>query len=344
MGNEIDRKYIGSAIDDLTSLLGVKEEIPGEIVVRPLRNGNIKECVQNVANYLGLPISVNLIIGSTFESRQLSKTNRAGRGIGGITAQVSIPSYVPAYGTPGLQNFLITVKVSENCVEHPETFAGIVAHELSHIVLHSLFHKEKDNEFYVDLVAMILGFSRVMKIGRTVTNIENGLLTTKTLTTTYGYLTDQLFDFAYSRLDSVRKENINSKKQLVKKLNKYEKQISSYKSEFARFSRYMEYIDKEHKKNFNREDTSQIIKFHQPSYTDHFNVVVRTNEEKLRDVMAFCGSLIHYTPGNLSLLRKFEEEINGFVSYLNREYSLLTNDISTLRKYVSFFYKVKMNL
>jgi hypothetical protein len=344
MENKIDRKYIGSAIDDLISLLGVKEEIPHEIISKSLRSGNIKECVQNLASYLGLPISINLIISNTFESRQLSKTNRAGRGMGGITAQVSIPSYVPAYGSPGLQNFPITVTVSENCVDHPETFAGTMAHELSHILLHSLFHKEKDNEFYTDLVALILGFSRVMKIGRKVIDIKSGLFTTKTLTTTYGYLTDQLFDFAYSRVDSIRKENINSKKQLIKKLNKYGRQISSYKRELARFNRYMEYIDKTKKKNFNGEDAWQIIKFHQLSYTDHVNAVMKTNDEKLREVTAFCESLIHYTPRNLSLLRKFEEEIDGLIIYLNKESNLLTNDIRILRKYVNFLHKVKWNL
>ncbi len=343
MGNGIDREYISFAIDDLISHLGVKEEITGEIITNPLRSGNIKECVQNIANYLGLPISVNLLISNTFASRQLSKTNRAGRGMEGITAQVHIPSYVPAFGTPGLQNFPITVQVSENCAEHPETFAVIMAHELSHILLHSLFHKEKDNEFYADLVVMLLGFSRFMKTSRKVVNIENGLFTTKTMTTTYGYLSDELFNFAYSRVNSVRNENINSKRQLVKKFGHYRKQVSSYKREFTRFNRYMEYIDTEQKKEFKREDIPQIIEFHQPSYADHLNVVMRTHEERLRRIMVFCGNLIHYTPGNMSLLRKFEEEIDSSITHLNGDVSLLTSNIYTLRKYINFFRRIRLN-
>lgn len=343
MGSEIDDEYIYLAIDDLISYLGVKENIASEVITNPLRSGNIKECIQNIANYLGLPISVNLLINNTFTSKQLSKTNRAGRGIEGIIAQVHVPSYVPAFGTPGLQNFPITVQVSENCAERPETFAVIIAHELSHILLHSLLHKEKDNEIYVDLVVILLGFSRFMKTGRKVVSVENSPFTTKTMTTTYGYLSDDLFNFAYHRVNSILNDNINSKRQLVKKFGHYRKQVSSYKRKVTGFNRYMEYIDTQKKEEFKKEDIPQIIEFHQPSYADRLNAVMRTHEERLRRIMVFCGNLIHYTPGNMSLLSKFEEEIDSSMTHLNSDASLLTSNIYTLRKYINFFRRIILN-
>ena len=178
MDSNIDNKYISNAIDELINVLGIKERIPLEIIRKPFHAGNIKGCIENIANYLGLPIIVNLSYvpagyqqrnsGNGFESSALATTDHTSRGVKGITAQVSIPSYLPLYGTSGLQGFPISVKISDNCRRYPQTFVAVMAHELSHIVLHSLRHKEKDNEFYTDLTAMILGFSNVMRNGRKV--------------------------------------------------------------------------------------------------------------------------------------------------------------------------------
>jgi len=157
MDSNIDKKYISNAIDELIKLLGIKEEVPIQMILDPFHAGKVKESIETIANYLGLPIAVNLSYvpagyqkrnsGNRFESSALAKTNHAGRGVEGITAQVSIPSYLPLYGASGLQGFPISVKISDNCRRYPQTFVAVMAHELSHIVLHSLWHKEKDNEF-----------------------------------------------------------------------------------------------------------------------------------------------------------------------------------------------------
>jgi len=342
MNNEIDHHYIDSAIEYLSSLVGVKEQIPNDKIDIRLHSGNMTAYAENIANHLGLPIRIDLIISDEFQSRQLS-TTKSGHGISGITAQVSIPSYIPAYGTPALQNYPITVRVSEKCLDHPGTFACILAHEFSHIILHSMSHPEKDNEFYTDLVAMLLGFSRVMKSYRKTVDIQNGILTTKTTTTTYGYLNDDLFNFAYRKIDAIRKTGINLKTQVIKKLDKYQKYISLYKSEYNRFNKYLTYIDKEKKKNFNKEDIQQIIRFHLPEYSDHVNSIVKTSEENLSHMLGFCGGLVHYTSGISNLLQKFEQDIDVFVTGLKKDYSLLINDIDTLRKYVNIIHRVKLN-
>jgi hypothetical protein len=106
--------------------------------------------------------------GEGFSSTHLVKTDSKGRGVAAITAQVSIPSYLPFYGSAGMVNYPIRVQVRENCNEHPMTFVSVMAHELSHVVLHSMRHNERQNEFYTDLTAMMLGFSDVMKLGRKV--------------------------------------------------------------------------------------------------------------------------------------------------------------------------------
>lgn len=349
--DNIDDKYISNAIDELINLLGIKEGIPVETILKPLLDGNIKGCVENMANYLGLPIVVNLSYSDKFESRSLAKTDYAGRGVEGITAQVSIPSDLPFYGTSRLRHFPISVKVSGNCQRHPETFMTIMAHELSHIVLHSLWHKEKDNEFYTDLTAMILGFSRVIKNGRKVVETKENFASVETLTTTYGYLSDEQFNFASNKIKEILKENINSyndsKKKVFQKLTAYRKLLSSYKKELFRFEKFVEYLDKNQNKRIRKEDTPKIVLFHQLNYTNKFTAVVRSNEEKLKEINDFCVGLPrytqHYTQPRLNSLRKFDEEIDTLISNLKREFDLLNNDVSILRKYVGFFYKCKSN-
>lgn len=353
MGSNIDNKYISNAIDELINLLGIKEEIPIDTILKPFRTGNIKGCIENIANYLGLPIVVNLSyvpakyqqrnVGNRFESSALATTDRASRGVEGITAQVSIPSYLPLYGTPELQNFPIAVKISDNCLEHSETFMSIMAHELCHVVLHTLWHKEKDNEFYADLTVMILGFSKVMEIGRKVEETKNYVILTQTSTTTYGYLSDKQFYFAFNKISEMRKKNIDLKKKLLRKLTTYRKQLSSYKKELIYFRKFVEYLDKNQNKAIRKEDIPKIVMFHQPDYTDTFTAVVRSSEERLKEINDFCVGLLHYTQQRLNSLRIFNEEIDTLISELKEKFDLLNNDVRILRKYIDILYKLKIN-
>ena len=349
----IDNEYISNAIDELINLLGIKEEIPLQMILDPFRARKIKECIETIAICLGLPIAINLSYvpanyqtrnaSIRFDSSALATTDRAGRGVEGITAQVSIPSYLPLYGTSGLQGFPISVKISDNCLRYPETFAAIMAHELSHIVLHSLQHKEKDNEFYTDLTAMILGFSKVMEIGRKVEETKNYVILTQTSTTTYGYLSDKQFYFAFNKISEIRKKNINLKKKLLKKLTTYRKQLYSYKKELFRFKKLVEYLDKNQNKAIRKEDGPKIVLFHQPNYTDEFTAVIRSSEEKLKEINDLYVGLFHYTQQRLNSLRKFDKEMDTLMLDLKKKSDLLNNDVSVLGKYVGFIGKRKIN-
>ncbi len=56
----IDNNYISNAIDELVGLLGIKEEIPILPTHRSLDTRNVKLYIEYIANYLGLPIIINL--------------------------------------------------------------------------------------------------------------------------------------------------------------------------------------------------------------------------------------------------------------------------------------------
>ncbi len=349
----IDNNYISNAIDELVSLLGIKEEIPILPTHRSLDTRNAKLYIEYIANYLGLPIVINLShvpanyqarnAGNRFKSSALAPTDRAGRGTQGITAQVSIPSYLPLYGTAALQGFPISVKISDNCLEHRETFVAIMAHELSHIVLHSLLHREKDNEYYVDLTAMILGFSEIMLNGRKTVEIRAKYRSTETLTTTYGYLSDEQFYFAFNKINEILNRNNNLKKMLLEKLTAYRKQLYSYKKEFLKFNKFVEYLDEKQRKRIRREDADVIVSFHQVDYAERFTVIIRNNEGKLKEINDYCVELTHYTQPRLNALQKLSKEIDILITDLKREFNLLNKNVSTLEKYVGFLYKWKIN-
>ena len=129
-----------------------------------------------------------------------------------------------------------------------------MAHELSHIVLRSLWHKERNNEVYADLTAMILGFSRVMKKGRKIKETQpvgtrNHVIysetVTKTLMTTYGYLSDDQFKLASDKIDGILKKYRtscrDSKEKLMRRLTDYEKQILIYGRQLFKFGKFIDY-------------------------------------------------------------------------------------------------------
>ncbi len=340
---EVDNSYISNAIHELVGLLGVKEDIDREIVLRPLKTGNAKKAVEGIANYLGLPISVNISFSDKFESSSLTKTDDSGRGIGNITAQVSIPSYLPLYGSSELQGFPISVKISQNFQRYPETFMTVIAHEIAHIVLHSLWHKEKNNEFYTDLTAMILGFASVMKDGRKIIKSREKFMSTETLTTTYGYLSDEKFDFAFNRIDDILTEQRYFKTTLSRKLTTYRQQLSSYRQEFFKFNKFSECIDKNQRKRIKSEDGAKIVEFHHLDYAHRFTIVIISNEERLNEIHNYCMGIIHYNKTTLESLQKFDSEIDSLILKLSKEFDLLKNDTSIMRKYVGFFYKRKID-
>lgn len=221
-----------------------------------------------------------------------------------------------------------------------------MAHELSHILLHSLLHREKDNEFYTDLTAMILGFSDVVRNGRKVVETREYSHSKETLTTTYGYLSDEHFNFAFKKIGGILSKHTEFKATLGRKLITSKQKLSFYRAELFKFNKFVEYLDKNQSKKIRGEDGAKIVTFHQLEYVERFTVVIKSNEEKLKEINGFYEGLIHYTPNTptrLNSLQKFDEEIDILISDIKREFDLLHDNVNTLRKYVGFFYKRKID-
>lgn len=337
----------------------MKEFANYEKITVLISSKKVKEAIKAIALYLGLPIDVNISYvpkgyrpsaNDGFQSNYLVKTDQNKRGTGGITAQVSIPSNLPFYGTPSMVNFPINVRLSENCAENPATLISVMAHELSHIVLYSIWHKEKENEFYTDLTAMMLGFADIMRIGRkvikTTTHTDRGYLssttTTHTETTTFGYLSDANFDFAFSEIDSFLSKQRSVKKKLLEKLEQSKKRLKNFQKLSFYLEKHLEYLDKNPNHKYSSEDVYKIGAFHQPGYTDNFRSIVRKNEVIFKEILKFVENLNNYTVRNIETMQQCETQLKSANEELAKHHSLLQKDLDVLKKYVSLFYKLKL--
>ncbi len=353
----ISHKYLETAFNNLFSSVGTKEAVASEEIYLPLRQGKIKESVEKIANYFGLPINVNLLKvsesyssnssrGSKFTSSHLVKVNsKTGRGAESISAQVLIPSYIPLFGTPSLNSFSVDVKISKNIINYPETFSAIMAHELAHFFLSSMHHKEKENEIYTDITAMLLGFKDIVKDGRKMTKTTGTTFdlegtTTHYQTTTYGYLSDNQFNFVFQKISRKLEQNRHAKRKIIKEIGLSRKKLNNLMRCFSQFKYFMKLIVKNSRKKISQEDGKKITLMHQPGYVEESEILIKKNKERIR-TLEKCLPKKHYSE-NWDL--KKMKEIEDIISTINKERQKIKNDIKTLKKNIAFIPRVKANI
>jgi len=347
----IDNTYIENAIVSLERTIGVKDQVDDQRLTSLLASNKVKECITEIARYLGLPIQVDLSYvpkgyrsGSTdnFSTTNIVKKAQGGSGSQGITAQVLIPEWLPLYGTPGFENFPIRVKISEDCTDSPTTFITVMAHELSHVVLHSFRHKEKDNEVYTDLTAMMFGFSAVMNSGRKIVKTTQYFGGTETQTTTYGYLSDEQAAFAYGRIEWILSKYWEQRVVLMQEVTKLENMAKEGKKTMAQFQKYLAYVDRNLNQKMSQEDAYRICAFHQAGYTDEFEQVARRTETELQRVNTFLANLNHYNESLLGTIKQYEERVQAVAGDLASKQHELRGDAAVLKRHVSFVYRLKV--
>lgn len=357
MKNEISNKYIENAINELGKFFGIKEPISGENIFSLTKSDKVKDAMKLIARQLNLPIDINITNvpndyraqngNNQFHSTHLVKVRRHDSGSEGITAQVSIPSNLPFYGSSSLNGYPINVKVSENCTEHPVVFSMIMAHELSHILLHSLNHAQKDNEFYTDLTAIMLGFQTIFQNGRKITTTEedSGFLSTtvRTTTTTYGYLSDKQFKFARNKINSILEKNKERKKFLLKKLKKFKKLGLEYNKTFIKFKKFIEYLSKNPNKKISGNDGKKIITFFQPGYVDNLDLPKKQYKQKNETIDKFLKDLSHYTEQKNNQISNYIDDLKNHEEELENKLRHLKKNLKILKRYTNFIYKIKVS-
>lgn len=192
------------------------------------------------------------------------------------------------------------------------SFIAIMAHELSHILLRSLQHREKDNEVYTDIASMLLGFNEVGKMGRKV--IEEDVRATRTIThtTTYGYLSDSGFNYAYQNISRMLEGNRELKRVIIQKIEQVRKLLARLKKSISRFKQYIELIDRSPRKRIRGHDAQQIVSLHEPRYVEKFEDFVSVSKAreywlKVVDLFKKIG------------MPQMVEEVQGWVDGLGKD-------------------------
>lgn len=353
MFERLNNDYISSVLDELITCFGVKEEMPFQDLVALLRKKNIEGCVQEIATRLTLPIRISLSYvprdfrpGNTdgFRTSAMARTDWTGSGIEGITAQVSVPQHLPMFGSSGLKGYLIRVRVSENCHAYPETFVAIMAHELSHMLLASLSHPQKDSELHTDLVPILLGFRDIVQKGRKTIESTTNSNTTTTRTTTYGYLTDSQFDFACSYVTGILKRHQRNKKRLLELVEQVQRKLKRASRSLATFRDYFSYLDRHPPEKMRKEYAKRVVQLHAWDYSHEWENLITEARTSMEGAESFVRSLNHYTSSAVEQLKTHTRGLELASDQFEQVTEAITKDVKILRRYVGFIYRLRRTL
>jgi hypothetical protein len=360
--NGVSIEYVNQALEELIGAFGIKAPVLSDPIFEALEAGNTQKCLTIISRYLGLPVVIDLSTvelaegsqsnrtGEKFESTAIVVAARPGQAAQSITAQILIPNRMPIYGSSELENFHLRVKVSDNCLKYPKTFAAVMAHEFSHIVLHSIKHTQKDNEFYTDLTAMILGFSEILRKGRKTVEIKESSsktqTTTTTTTTTYGYLSDDLFTFAFDKIKNtfleLRKTDRALQDKILNKIVSFNTIVTNYEEKRVLLSKLLVDFDKNPKK-IEKDDALKIVRMHQMYYLEGLADIGKHHLRKLAEISEASTKNLVVTSlcskQRLNQLRVLLQKAENSLSQLEKDCTSLESDISIFERNAGFFAK-----
>jgi hypothetical protein len=345
----ISNSEISTAIDEMTASLGVREDVALERF--PLGTEEAIPCIEAIARQLGLPIRAVVSYvpkgyrperqgddgaraAARFRTAALVNTDECGRGRHGIVAQVSLPTSLPPYGTSSLDGFPIQVLLSEGCGDHPDTFVSVVAHELSHVLLHSLGHPHRQSELHTDLVPILLGFRVIVLRGRKIEVSRATAAGRTTETTRYGYLTDSQFDFAFSKISSLVDRHQDEKEQALEKAAELRKLHQRASQNLRAFRDSLAYLDGRASHRLRAKDAKRIVTFHSLDYMrecevslSHVGAVAVNEEVAIRQIT-------HFTSYSLESLRRSSERLNAALLKIGTVSQSIKSDLKVLRRNV----------
>jgi len=343
----VENRWIIDAVDNLVSTLGVREPDASDGLEAFLRRGETEQCVKAIAVRLGLPVEINLSYvpsnyrpsnSAKFRSSALVKTNRQGRGIDAITAQVLLPSNLPLYGTAALTGYPVQVKVSTNCTRYPLTFITVMAHELAHVLLASLMHPERDSEEWTDLAVMVAGFSEIVGRGRKVITEDK----TGVTTTTFGYLSDVQFQLALDKIRRVLRDRKGIRQDGLRHIATLKRQGIKSRNVLFQFESFLRYLDEHPGRRTKRDDAERIVRCHHPSYTREVECAVENSEALVSKGAKECHDTKHYTDIAVRGFQHLKEEIRTASDDLRQKSCAMAEDMRILRRNAGLFFRVRL--
>lgn len=281
MYNQLNDSDIVDCVHELVKDFGVREDINPHSLLMLLKQDKDQECITSIAAYLGLPIKVQLSYMSTDDDSEMTTESiqpsyEVPMSIGGkVAAIIFIPKSIPEYGSSALVNFPINVRITRGCHKQPETFITCIAHELSHVLLHSMRSPKSSAELYVDLLPMVFGFTLIIEKGRKVISTTSDWNEHTTQTTIYGYLSDSQFRCARDAVHFILDNHLKNKKQLLLKIKAIDIMVCRMNRLMNQFKRYLNSIDKKRDVQIKKDDVSRLVLYHSCNYTGAWGGMVQ---------------------------------------------------------------------
>lgn len=347
----VEEDYLNNALDELIGTFGVSEEI--FLNYRPITKAQSKDAkrvIEEIAIEMGLPVKVDISFvpkryaaggGNRFESTQLSRTDKTGRGIEGITAQVHVPEHMPLYGSKELKGFIVKVRVSDNCLENPETFVAVMAHELSHVLLKSIRHPRWNDEIFTDIVPVVLGFGRSIREGRKVISYSTDRDVKIKHTTTYGYLSDTDFEMVYSRVSQLLGYYTLKRDTLSSTLRKLRKQSDSLRSKLQKLQEFIGYLSERRSARIRKQDSTRIVELHSLDYKSNIEFQIDSYKKTLDRIESFVKSLNCYTDSAVTEMQECSNTLASIKEKLDNLSQTTKDDLRILKRNMSFKRRVK---
>jgi hypothetical protein len=335
---------VQECIDELDAFFGVREPVPAKPLIRLHRAGQLERLIAAIAEHMRLPVQFKLSVVSKdtrFRSHSLARTDGSGRGIEGIEAQVAIPSSLPLFGSAELRRYPIDVLITPAFrTARPETAITILAHELSHVLLHSLRHPERDSEVFTDLVPIVLGFAEIINGGSKVSSVTHVAGGTRETTTTYGYLSDVDFSFALERVHSLLSARQKSRLQLLKYVARLRLTVRRAGAALARFRELKRHLDTKIGQ-VRKVDAERIVAVHATDYTVVVEGAIRSALDVATKAESFGESLTKYPRQMLSQLREYNRLCESAALRLDTAFLELRNDMALLARNCGIRYRIR---
>gem|GEM_PF-5943933 len=281
-------------LEELERFFGVSEGVETDKLISLLSQKQVQGCAAAIAALLRLPIGIRIAYvpasyrpgsGERFHTQSLVVTDDRGRAVSSIAAQVEMPEHLPLYGSAALRGFQVTIRLSENCCMYPEATLVLVAHELTHVLLSTLRHPQRENELYTDLVPLFLGFGKVARTGRKVTRTSSE---GSTETTTYGYLTDRQFESAITHINSSLRYCRIERDRLLRVAAMVRHQIGTAAAGLDAYARYLTLLNKRRPTRMKMEHAQRLVEMH-----------ARDLETDRRTTVSECSLLVTDTESSL---------------------------------------------
>lgn len=322
-------------LEELDRYLGVKDTVDEEPLVRLHAAEPPAKLVQAIAKQMGLPIAVRISHTTSkdrFTTRSLSTTDDSGHGTQGIVAQVALPSGLPVYGSTGLDGYVIDVLLGDQFKSaRPETVIALLAHELSHVLLHSLRHPRRESEQVTDLVPLMLGFSELVGRGRTVSTSEDLGDRVRTRTVTYGYLSDGQFALARKTVASMLVARRSVKARLISDASRLSRESKVGQTQCVQCVRLVANLDAT-RGHVRPQDGARVVAMHAPGYWEQYRHAFDRFAQLAAEAEHYAHSVSHYTALSVGNMKDLQLRSSNAIRELEALSKRVDSDVAILSR------------